>query len=327
MVDLASSRPDGAAKRAIERYLAAVGAELPVGEQGLAPYLAGGKRLRARLVLLAWALGQEAAIEQAVRYAAFIELIHAGGLCHDDVVDRSTIRRGRTSVAQALGTQAAGFSGMFLMARGYAIVAHDDQSVRRAVAETARRVARGQAAEMSDLFLETVSPEEYLARARDKTGALFELAAWLGARAGRLEEAATAAVVAYAGDVGLAFQLADDVRDFIGGPELGREAGTDLREGVYTLPVLLTLAGRCTGGEELRSGLRALRAGSSPSAFESFRDFFRRNGAFALTQRTAAALIDEALACLAALPHCPARDELRRYAEQVVRRIPVEAPT
>jgi geranylgeranyl pyrophosphate synthase len=326
MVDLASSRPDGAAKRAIERYLAAVGAELPMGEQGLAPYLAGGKRLRAQLVLLVCALGRHGASECAVRYAAFVELIHAGGLCHDDVVDHSTIRRGRTSVAQAFGTPAAAFSGIFLMARGYAIVAHDDERVRRAVAETARRVAHGQAAEMSDLFLETVSPEEYLGRARDKTAALFELAAWLGARAGELDEAATAAVVSYAGHVGLAFQLADDVRDFIGGPELGREAGTDLREGVYTLPVLLTLAGRCPGGEELRSGLRALRAGSSPAAFASFRDFFRRNGAFALTQRTAAALIDEALACLVALPRCAAREELERYAAQVVAGLPVEAP-
>jgi octaprenyl-diphosphate synthase len=324
MTDLASSRVDGAAKREIERQLAAVAAELSVGEPGFVPFLAGGKRLRARLVFLTRALGDAGPSERVVRYAVFVELIHAGGLCHDDVVDHSTIRRGRASVAEGLGTQAAAFGGMFLMSRAYSLVADDDEAVRRVVGDAARRVASGQAAEMTDLFLETVSPEQYMARARDKTGALFELAAWLGAHAGGLGLGTVAELVCYASHVGLAFQLADDVRDFMGGPDLGREAGTDLREGVYTLPILLTLAGRCPGAAELRAGLRALRAGSSPAAFESFRGLLGSNGAFARTRDIAAGLVADAVQCLSSLPEGPDRHNLERYAEQVLTGLPVE---
>src|SRR6185436_18661481 len=116
-----------------------------------------------------------------------------------------------------------------------------------------------QAREMCDLYREDVSVEEYLARSSDKTAALFELSARLGAFGGGFGESEQDALSQYGAAVGLAFQLADDVRDMVGGEALGRERGTDVREGVYTLPILLTLAQGLDGAEALRRAIRSVR--------------------------------------------------------------------
>jgi heptaprenyl diphosphate synthase len=232
-------------------------------DQNVATYLAGGKRFRAELLLLV-AMGETDEIGgQAVRYAAFVEMVHAGGLCHDDVVDRSEFRRGRPSIASAAGTREAVLVGLSLMAHAYTFVAEDEAPVRAAVSRAATRVARGQADEMAGLFDTTLSPDRYLDRCRDKTGALYELSAELGGRAGRLGDGIQDAVVRFARRIGLAFQLADDVRDFMGDSVLGRPRGTDLREGVYTLPVLMMLREGRPGSAELGQILGALRNAGS----------------------------------------------------------------
>jgi heptaprenyl diphosphate synthase len=112
---------------------------------------------------------------------------------------------------------------------------------------------------MTELHSQTVAIDEYLERVLDKTGALFQLACSLGAEAGGFGEEMRLKLCRYAAYVGTAFQLADDLRDVLGGPYLGREPGTDIREGVYTLPVLLTLIENRARREELRQRLRDLR--------------------------------------------------------------------
>jgi geranylgeranyl pyrophosphate synthase len=145
------------------------------------------------------------------------------------------------------------------MARAFECVAGEDARLRSSVAAAATRVARGQALEMSDLYRDDVSVDEYVSRTSDKTAALFELSAKLGAIGGGFGEVEQDLAAEYGATIGLVFQLADDLRDLMGGAALGRERGTDVREGVYTLPLILTLASGCPGAEELRPLLRRVR--------------------------------------------------------------------
>jgi heptaprenyl diphosphate synthase len=301
----------------MERLLAAVGTEVEVPDWHLAGYLACGKRLRAQLVVAAAAFG-EARPAVVGRYAAFVELMHAGSLCHDDVVDRSFERRNRPSVAAACGSGTATHVGLLLMMRAYGLVAGEHAEVRRAVGRAAARVAHGQAEEMADLYIETVRPAAYLRRIREKTAALFELGAWLGCRAGRVRRRIVRPLRRFARGVGVAFQLVDDLRDFDGGPMLGREAGTDLREGVYTLPVLLALAGRLGEPAPVRAALRAMRQSPSSEAFRHCRNLLACRGAFAVTQRIAERAFGRACEALDELPASPPREVLRGYARAVV---------
>ena len=234
-------------------------------EATLRAYLAGGKRVRAEILLWIAVSRGTRGYEAGVRYAAFIELMHAGGLCHDDVVDRSAQRRGQPTIARLFGSHAASTIGLFLMLRAYRLLAADSVQVRRVVAIAADHVARGQADEMANLFNEQVEVDTYLERCGRKTAALFELAASLGATAADFDDVSADRLVRFARRLGMAFQLADDLRDFVGEAVIGREAGTDLREGVYTYPILLTLTEERPGAAELRRLLRKIRGDVSGS--------------------------------------------------------------
>ena len=223
----------------------------------LRTYAVGGKRLRARLALLPSRVQGAADADRAIRYAAFVELIHAATLCHDDVVDRSDRRRGDATLAATAGARGATMAGLLLMWRAYGLVGGESTAVREAVGRAARRVAEGQADETASLWLE-VPIDVYLERQRQKTGALFELAAWLGAHAVDLPARDTKAYCRFAMHLGLGFQVADDLRDFAGAEDLGREPGADLREGVLTLPVLLALR-HDAARARLQVALRRLR--------------------------------------------------------------------
>lgn len=280
--------------RSVEQMLQVVAAELPSMSDGMAAYLGGGKRLRAGLLVAIGAAGGGGDAEALVRYGAFVELIHAGGLCHDDIVDRSENRRGRPSVFRAYGVPAATTAGLYLMVRGFQLVAMESGAIRMRIADAAGRVARGQAREMTDLYREDVAIEEYLARTSDKTGALFELAAWLGAAGGGFGDDEREVCAAFGGRVGMAFQVADDLRDILGGEALGRERGTDIREGVYTLPVLLTLAGEQGSSERLRQGLRDVRRHRRQSDVDACCDLLRTSGALWASAKMLTRYLEEA---------------------------------
>jgi geranylgeranyl pyrophosphate synthase len=262
----------------VERHLLALGEDLPHMRAGMVPYLKGGKRLRARLLVGIGSRGESVITECLIRYATFVELVHAGGLCHDDVVDRSETRRGTPSIGNLYGVPAAARGGLYLMARAHQLIAGDDDRVRTWVADAAMRVARGQAREMTDLYRDDISIDEYLRRADDKTAALFELAARLGAAGGGFDDREQSLLAAYGARIGLAFQLADDLRDVVGGPALGRERGTDIREGVYTLPVILTLAERRAGWRNLRRAMRIVRLHRDQAAVDACCEMVTANG-------------------------------------------------
>jgi octaprenyl-diphosphate synthase len=200
-----------------------------LGEDAAATLDAGGKRLRPMLVLLC--AGPERCGE-AVPAATAIELVHMATLVHDDVLDDAPLRRGLPTVASTSGRGRAVATGDLLFSRAFALLAEagDARSVAL-LADASVALARGELAQRQDAFDLEVSEDRYLARCRLKTGRLFECACMLGREGEGLRE--------FGGEIGLAFQLLDDVLDVSGPPErTGKARGTDLLDGTVTLPLI-----------------------------------------------------------------------------------------
>jgi geranylgeranyl pyrophosphate synthase len=194
---------------------------------------AGGKRLRPLLVLLCAGPRGDAA---AVRSAAAVELVHMATLVHDDVLDSAELRRGKPTVVAASGRARAVSAGDLLFSRAFALLASaGDARAIELLAWASVSLARGELAQRQDAFDTRISEQRYMERCRLKTAALFECAV----RLGRDEKA----LGAFGAEIGLAFQLLDDVLDVSGPPErTGKRRGTDLLDGTVTLPLVLAAA-------------------------------------------------------------------------------------
>jgi geranylgeranyl pyrophosphate synthase len=201
----------------------------PLGEDAAATLAAGGKRLRPMLVLLC--AGPEGAAAAAPAAAA-IELVHMATLVHDDVLDDAPLRRGLPTVAATSGPERATATGDLLFSRAFALLAEagDARSVAL-LAGASVALARGELAQRRDAFDLGIDEERYLHRCRLKTARLFECACLLGRDEEQLAE--------FGAEIGLAFQLLDDVLDVSGPPErTGKARGTDLLDGTVTLPLI-----------------------------------------------------------------------------------------
>ncbi len=228
----------------------------PLAADAKATLSAGGKRLRPLLVLLCAGDGGG---EEAVRAAAAIELVHMATLVHDDVLDDAPLRRGIPTVVASSGAARAVAVGDLLFARAFALLAaHRDTDAVSLLAAASVALAEGELAQRQDAYDTALAEERYLARCRLKTAALFRCACLLGGGA--------AALGTFGAEIGLAFQLLDDVLDVSGPPErTGKARGTDLLDGTVTLPFILAAAAE----PELRDiDLRAL----DPAAAERLCD-------------------------------------------------------
>ena len=221
---------DGYLEELEERLTAAVQAQpglvAAVGGEALA---AGGKRLRPLLVFLAAPAG-----EAPLAAGAAVELVHMATLVHDDLIDQARFRRGRTAAWASHGPEAARAAGDYLFARAFAeLAATGDDAAVRCLAGATLALARGEALQRAQTNDPETSVESYLERCALKTGKLFEAACLLGSGGDEgLGEFGLA--------LGIAFQIADDILDCSGETiETGKIAGTDLREGTPTLPLIL----------------------------------------------------------------------------------------
>jgi geranylgeranyl pyrophosphate synthase len=223
----------GAVEERLREQLGGHGERL--GAEAGATLDAGGKRLRPMLVLVC--AGPDAG-EGAVRAATAIELVHMATLVHDDVLDGAPLRRGLPTVVARAGREAATSVGDLLFSRAFAELAGNEGSERRVALLTGASVAlaRGELAQRHDAFDPEISAERYLERCRLKTARLFECACLVGRDDPGLDESLTV----YGREIGLAFQLLDDVLDVTGPPErTGKARGTDLLDGTVTLPLIL----------------------------------------------------------------------------------------
>ena len=207
-----------------------------LSEEAVATLAAGGKRLRPLLVLMA---AGDSAGERAVRAAAAVELLHMATLVHDDILDGAPVRRGRPTVVARSGRDRAVAVGDLLLSRAFAELAVDGGQTQVAELSSASvALALGELAQRRDAFDTSISEQRYLERCSLKTARLFESAC----RIGRLASGApgTEELATFGRDIGLAFQLLDDVLDVTGPEErTGKARGTDLLDGTVTLPLIL----------------------------------------------------------------------------------------
>jgi geranylgeranyl pyrophosphate synthase len=247
----------------------------PLGEDAAATLAAGGKRLRPMLVLLC--AGQEGGAA-SVRAATAIELIHMATLVHDDVLDEAPLRRGLPTVAASSGRGRAVATGDLLFSRAFALLsgAGDDRAVAL-LAEASVALARGELAQRHDAFDLGIPEQRYLDRCRLKTARLFECACLLGHDDPHLRE--------FGSEVGLAFQLLDDVLDVAGPPErTGKARGTDLLDGTITLPLI--------EAARLDSGIRETDLhGLDAAAAERLCDRIAATGALEMVRTRALAMV------------------------------------
>jgi heptaprenyl diphosphate synthase len=256
---------------------------------------AGGKRLRAALVLLAARLGHYD-LDRASHPAAAIELLHAASLVHDDLVDHTARRRGHVTVHARWDSSVALMLGDYFFAlSANELAAEPDPRIIRFYATAAQTIVEGELSPVTQLEPLDVALAQYRNKIGCKTAALFEAACKAGiAVAGGTDEQ-TDALGRFGYDLGLAFQIVDDVLDFTGDERtLGKPAGNDLREGTWTLPLIYAVA---QGGSPLLRDLaRTLRPPAPDRAPELLSAVIASGGAARAmeeAQATAAQAIDQ----------------------------------
>jgi heptaprenyl diphosphate synthase len=280
---------------------------------------AGGKRFRPLLVLLAAEAGESPDSPDVVDAACVVELTHVGSLYHDDVMDEAALRRGADSANARWDNHVAILTGDFLFAKSSELTAGLGPDAVRIQAETFARLVEGQ-------ILETVPPgngEDPLAHYLDvvagKTGSLIATSARYGARFGGASREVEEALTRYGEIVGCAFQLSDDILDIASeSGESGKTPGTDLREGVPTLPVLMARAAADPGDARLIELLDS-DLGDDARHAEAL-ELLRAHPALDEARQYVVARAHEAKALLAVLPPGPVREALEAFAEAVATR-------
>jgi heptaprenyl diphosphate synthase len=277
---------------------------------------AGGKRFRPLLVLLAAETGDRPDADEVVTAACVVELTHLASLYHDDVMDEADLRRGAVSAHSVWGNHVAILTGDFLFSKSSELTAELGRDAVRIQARTFTQLVEGQ-------ILETVKPaadEDPLAHYLDvvagKTGSLIATSARYGARFGGASSEVEEALTAYGEIVGSAFQLSDDIIDIASeSGESGKTPGTDLREGVPTLPVLMARASTDPADARLHELLDGDLTDDVLHA-EAL-DLLRKHPALDEARAYVVARAQEAKDRLAVVPVGPVRDALEAFADIV----------
>ncbi|WP_228768110.1 polyprenyl synthetase family protein [Limnohabitans sp. DM1] len=261
---------------------------------------AGGKRLRPVLLLLTCgALGYTGA--QRHNLAAVVEFIHTATLLHDDVVDESTLRRGRPTANESFGNPASVLVGDFLYSRAFQMMVDaGSMRVMQTLADATNVIAEGEVLQLMNMHDASLDEEGYLRVIRSKTAKLFEASARLGAILTGSPAPIEAACAEYGQALGTAFQVIDDVLDYDGNAaEMGKNLGDDLREGKATLPLILAMQrGSPAQSQTVR---QAIETGSVDKLHEIV-SIVRETGALDATRDAAAVEAQRAIEAALQLP-------------------------
>jgi len=279
---------------------------------------AGGKRIRPAFCVLA-ARFTACPPERVVPLAAALELIHMASLVHDDVVDDALIRRGRPTVRARWGNRISTHFGDYLFAQSLIIIAgYDDPLVQRILADTSVRMCQGEIHQIAGVFDVDQGLADYLGRINRKTALLFAASCQLGGVAGGAPPLVWRRLRCFGRFLGMAFQVVDDILDFVADQgELGKPVGSDLAQGILTLPAIRALA--CSPRRErLRRLLEGRLAGESDLA-EAVA-LIKECGAIEYSFAVADCYVAKAKAQLALLPANEARAVLGRLADFVTAR-------
>lgn len=285
--------------------------------------LAGGKRQRPAFSVLAAATSFDeprAADLDVIRGGVAVELVHLGSLYHDDVMDDASTRRTVESVNARWGNLTAILAGDFLLARASEIAASLGTEVAGLLAATIGKLCEGQVLELQHTYDVARTEDQYLRSIEGKTASLFATACRIGALVADLPRDQVDDLTAFGRNYGMAFQVVDDILDVTAtDAELGKPAGNDLVEGVYTLPVIRTLTADPGPLPELLG--RPLDPGERDLA----RDHVRTAGHVSAALDVATGFVDAAISALASMPASPATDTLALASRHLLDGIPARA--
>ena len=279
---------------------------------------AGGKRIRPMLVLLfSGALGFTG--KERFELAATVEFIHTATLLHDDVVDESSLRRGRQTANALFGNAASVLVGDFVYSRAFQMmVSVNRMRVLEVLADATNVIAEGEVLQLMNMHDPDLSVDDYLRVIRFKTAKLFEASARLGAVLAGSDAAVEESCAAYGRSLGTAFQLVDDLLDYEGATaQLGKDVGDDLREGKPTLPLLVAME---RGSPAERDLIRHAIEHGEVARLQEIVEIVRHTGAIEATRNAARAEADKAALSLAVLPPSVFRDALLEFCVRSVER-------
>lgn len=279
----------------------------------------GGKRLRPILVLLtAKALGYQG--ERHIDLAAVIEFIHTATLLHDDVVDESSLRRGRSTANAMFGNAASVLVGDFLYSRAFQMMV-DCNSLRimQVMANATNVIAEGEVLQLMHIGDLDLNEDDYFQVIRYKTAKLFEAGAQLGAILASANDAMEIAAATYGRELGVAFQIIDDVLDYSGeADEIGKNLGDDLAEGKLTLPLIHVLQ---HGNAEQKQIVHDAISAQNRDHFDAVLGAVRASGALDYARQRAQEASIRAQAALKNFPESEIKSVLWQLADFAVTRL------
>jgi octaprenyl-diphosphate synthase len=288
-----------------------------VGEYVLS---SGGKRIRPAMLLLAARLCNYSG-DQAIPLASVVEFIHTATLLHDDVVDSATLRRGQASANTLWGNEASVLIGDFLFSKSFSLmVGVGSLDVLRVMSQATTVIAEGEVMQLlytGDLDL---TEENYIGVVRAKTAVLLSAACQCGSILGKATVEQEQALAAFGMELGIAFQLMDDLLDYTASEaDFGKSIGHDLEEGKMTLPLIHALQ-HCTAAERDQIAAIVEKDELSTQEFAWVTELVRRHGGIDYTIERARACVDSCRCHLAVFPDSQCKDALLELAEYVVTR-------
>ena len=289
-----------------------------VGEVAKYIISAGGKRLRPVLLLLTCgALGYKGAHKHNL--AAVVEFIHTATLLHDDVVDESTLRRGKPTANESFGNPASVLVGDFMYSRAFQMMVDaDNMQVMQTLADATNVIAEGEVLQLMNMHDASLDEDGYLRVIRSKTAKLFEASARLGAILAGSPASIQNACADYGQALGTAFQVIDDVLDYDGNAaEMGKNLGDDLREGKATLPLILAMQ---LGSEAQRQTVREAIETGSIARLADIVTIVRDTGALEATRNAAASEAQRAIDAAMELPDNAYRQAMVVLASELLNR-------
>ena len=281
----------------------------------------GGKRLRPLLVLLVAKASQvDDKNHTRILAAIMIELIHTATLLHDDVVDDSNNRRGSETVHQHFGNQSAILVGDFVYSRAFQVMVQIGQMrVMEIMADATNTIAEGEVLQLINSGNPDITEKQYLDVIYRKTGKLFEAGATIGAVLGNQSKLIESSLTEYGRNLGIAFQVIDDVLDYSSSFEtIGKDVGDDLAEGKPTLPLIYALE-RCEPKEQII--IRQAIQSKNTQNIDQIIEYIKSSGALALSAEKAKSLSDQAIESLEPLPESEYKNGLIELAQFAMNRM------
>lgn len=279
----------------------------------------GGKYLRPSLLILSAQIAskKETVSKQIIQLSSSIEILHMASLIHDDIIDDSDERRGKISIQARFGKDTAVYAGDLLFTHFFDLIlnAISEQDYMIKNAHTMHHLLAGELGQMAERFNLSQDFNDYLTNVKGKTAALFRLAAEEGSHFGNGD---TQALASFGENLGIAFQIVDDILDYTGGKQLNKPTLEDLTTGVYSLPILLALSKK-----ELREQLVPLlekKRQMSKNDIEQIQKILLNSSVIEETHALAEQYTNRALANLAQLPQTNATVLLKKMTRKLVNR-------